>query len=160
MKFRTSRSEPLLQPFHFKKDSKVQEQFAYDCDINNIVAGMTSPLPMREPISDEVKKFTPDAYEQALYTKAAAESAFMELPSETRTFFENNPKNMLEFISKPENQAKCIELGLMKVNEDKTLVNNLNNNLDKVIKNSADVAMNNTSDKTVKTVTPKESQGG
>lgn len=152
MKFRTSRSEPLLQPFHFQKDSKVQEQFAYDCDINNIVAGMTSPLPMREPISDEVKKFTPDAYEQALYTKAAAESAFMELPSKTRTFFENDPKNMLEFISKPENQAKCIELGLMKVNEDKTLVNNLNNNLDKVIKNSAE--------KTVETVTPKESQGG
>ena len=152
MKFRTSRSEPLFQPFHFKKDSKVQEQFAYDCDINNIVAGMTSPLPMREPISDEVKKFTPDAYEQALYTKAAAESAFMELPSETRTFFENNPKNMLEFISKPENQEKCIELGLMKVNEDKTLINNLNNNLDKIVKNS--------SDKTVETVTPKESQGG
>lgn len=152
MKFRTSRSEPLLQPFHFNKDSKVQEQFAFDCDINNIVAGMTSPLPMREPISDEVKKFTPDAYEQALYTKAAAESAFMELPSETRTFFENNPKNMLEFISKPENQAKCIELGLMKVNEDKTLINNLNNNLDKIVKNSAE--------KTVETVTPKESQGG
>lgn len=152
MKFRTSRSEPLLQPFHFQKDSKVQEQFAYDCDINNIVAGMTSPLPMREPISDEVKKFTPDAYEKALYMKAQAESAFMELPSETRTFFENNPKNMLEFISKPENQEKCIELGLMKVNEDKTLINNLNKNLDIVIKNSAV--------KTVETVTPKESQGG
>lgn len=157
MKFRTSRSEPLLQPFHFQKDSKVQEQFAYDCDINNIVAGMTSPLPIREPISDEVKKFTPDAYEKALYMKAAAESAFMELPSETRTFFENNPKNMLEFISKPENQEKCIELGLMKVNDDKTLINNLNKNLDKVIKNSADAAMNNPSGKTVETVTPKES---
>ena len=152
MKFRTSRSEPLLQPFHFNKDSKVQEQFAFDCDINNIVSGMTAPLPMREPISDEVKKFTPDAYEKALYTKASAESAFMELPSEIRTFFENNPKNMLEFISKPENQEKCIELGLMKVNEDKTLINNLNNNLDKIVKNSAE--------KTVQTVTPKESQGG
>lgn len=149
MKFRTSRSEPLVQPFHFNKDSKVQEQFAFDCDINNIVAGMTSPLPMREPISDEVKVLTPDSYEKALYTKAAAESAFMELPSETRTFFENNPKNMLEFISKPENQEKCIELGLMKVNEEKTVLNNLNNNLDKVIKNSAE--------KTVETVTPKES---
>lgn len=152
MKFRTSRSEPLLQPYHFQKDSKVQEQFAFDCDINNIVAGMTSPLPIRQPISDEVKILTPDAYEKALYTKAAAENAFMELPSETRTFFENNPKNMLDFISKPENQDKCIELGLMKVDEDKTLVHNLNNNLDKIV--------NNTADKTVDTVIPKESQGG
>ena len=159
MKFRTSRSEPLLQPFHFNNDSKVQEQFAYDCDINNIVAGMTSPLPIRESISDELKLLTPDAYEKALYTKAQAESAFMELPSEIRTFFENNPKNMLEFISKPENQAKCIELGLMKVNEDKTLINNLNNNLDKIVKNSAGSGMN-TFEKTVETVTPKESQGG
>lgn len=158
MKFRTSRSEAMLQPFHFQKDSMVQEQFAYDCDINNIVAGMTSPMPMRQPVSDEVKKFSPDMYEQALLTKAKAENAFMELPSEVRTFFENNPKNMLEFISKPENQAKCIELGLMKVNEDKIIFDNLtslNNNLGKVITNSAEKA-----EKTAPAVIPKESQGG
>lgn len=155
MKFRTSRSEPMLQPFHFQKDSMVQEQFAYDCDINNIVAGMTSPMPMRQPVSDEVKKFSPDMYEQALLTKAKAENAFMELPSNVRTFFENDPKNMLEFISKPENQEKCIELGLMKVDENKTFLNNLNNNLDKVIKNSAEKT-----EKTASAVIPKESQGG
>jgi phage internal scaffolding protein len=133
----------------------VQEQFAYDCDINNIVAGMTSPMPMRQPVSDEVKKFSPDMYEQALLTKAKAENAFMELPSNVRTFFENDPKNMLEFISKPENQEKCIELGLMKVDENKTFLNNLNNNLDKVIKNSAEKT-----EKTASAVIPKESQGG
>lgn len=158
MKFRTSRSEPMLQPFHFQKDSIVQEQFAYDCDINNIVAGMTSPMPIRQPVSDEVKKFSPDMYEQALLTKAKAENAFMELPSEVRTFFENNPKNMLEFISKPENQAKCIELGLMKVDENKTFLNNLNNNLDKVIKNSADKNSAEKTEKTASAVIPKESQ--
>lgn len=155
MKFRTSRSEPMLQPFHFQKDSMVQEQFAYDCDINNIVAGMTSPMPMRQPVSDEVRKFSPDMYEQALLTKAKAENAFMELPSNVRTFFKNDPKNMLDFISKPENQEKCIELGLMIVDENKTFLNNLNNNLDKVIKNSAEKT-----DKTAPAVIPKESQGG
>lgn len=155
MKFRTSRSEPMLQPFHFQKDSMVQEQFAYDCDINNIVAGMTSPMPMRQPVSDEVRKFSPDMYEQALLTKAKAENAFMELPSEVRTFFKNDPKNMLDFISKPENQAKCIELGLMKVDENKTFLNNLNNNLDKVIKNSAEKTEK--TEKTAPAVIPKES---
>lgn len=151
MKFRTSRSEPLLQPFHFQKDSKVQGQFSYDCDINNIVAGMTAPLPMREPISDDVKMLTPDAYEKALFAKAEAENAFMQLPSETRTFFKNNPKNMLEFIQNPENAEKCVELGLMTVRQEDNLTK-LNNNLDKIINSSAE--------KTVQTVTPKESQGG
>ena len=155
MKFRNSRSEALLQPFHFQKDSKVQEQFAYDCDINNIVAGMTSPMPIRQPVSDEVRKFSPDMYEQALLIKAKAENAFMELPSEVRTFFENNPKNMLEFISKPENKAKCVELGLMSVDVDKTFLNKLDSKLDKVITNSAEKA-----EKTAPAVIPKESQGG
>ena len=152
MKFRNSRSEALLQPFHFQKDSKVQEQFAYDCDINNIVAGMTSPMPIRQPVSDEVRKFSPDMYEQALLTKAKAENAFMELPSDVRTFFDNNPKNMLEFISKPENQSKCIELGLMSVDVDKTFLNKLDSKLDKVITNSAEKA-----EKTAPAVIPKES---
>ncbi len=158
MKFRTSRSEPMLQPFHFQKDSMVQEQFAYDCDINNIVAGMTSPMPMRQPVSDEVKKFSPDMYEQALLTKAKAENAFMELPSDVRTFFQNSPKKMLEFISKPENQEKCIELGLMKVDENRIFFDDIRDSLSKI--GSDSVKRTEELKKTVETVIPKESQGG
>lgn len=160
MKFRTSRSEPMLQPFHFQKDSMVQEQFAFDCDINNIVAGMTSPLPMRQPVSDEVKKFSPDMYEQALLTKAKAENAFMELPSEVRTFFKNNPKNMLEFISKPENEAKCIELGLMEVNERKALFHSIDEGYKEFRKTMDSINSAEKTDKTAPAVIPKESQGG
>ena len=155
VKFRTSRSEPMLQPFHFQKDSKVQEQFAYDCDINNIVSGLTSPMPIRQPVSDELKKFSPDMYEQALLTKAKAENAFMELPSDVRTFFHNDPKNMLEFISNPQNKSKCVELGLMTVDVDKTFLNKLDSKFDKIISNSAEKT-----DKTAPAVIPKESQGG
>lgn len=151
LKFRNSRSGALIQPYHFKNDSKVQPQFAYDCDINNIVSGMAMPTEYRQPISDEVKFLTPDMYEKALYAKASAENAFMELPSDVRSFFNNNPKNMLEFISNPANQQKCIELGLMTINEDKTMLGKLNDTLSKVAESSS---------KTVETVIPKESQGG
>lgn len=156
MKFRTSRSSALLQPFHFNKESKVQAQFAYDCDINNIVAGMTSPMPINEnPISDEVKVFSPDMYEQALYTKATAENAFMQLPSNVRTFFDNNPGKMLSFISDPKNTDKCIELGLMSRKTDD--IKELNANL-KNFNDSLNIGIKNPTE-TVETVTPQGSQG-
>lgn len=149
MEFRTSRSEALVQPYHFYKDTKCQEQFGYDCDINNIVKGMTSPMPIRQPvISDEVKKFSPDMYEQALYTKAAAENAFNELPSDVREFFHNSPKEMLAFIGDSKNVEKCIELGLMVRDEAKEFVSNVST----IAKN---VSANN-SEKTAKAVTSKE----
>lgn len=133
MEFRNSRSEALFQPYHFKKDSMTQAQFGFDCDINYIVKGMTAALPTRNiEVSDEVKVMTPDIYEKALYTKAAAENAFHELPSNLREQFGNNPAKMLEFVSNPDNTQKCIELGLMSVRENTSLkdvvtaVNSLN----------------------------------
>lgn len=159
MKFRTSRSEPLLQPFHTQLDSRVQEQFAYDCDINNIVAGMTAPLPIREPVSDEVRQFTPDMYEKALYTKAAAESAFMVLPSDVRTFFDNNPGKMLSFVSDPANTDKCIELGLMKVDKSAKYNAEMLQNIKELNSKTNSVVDKTAPPKTVETVIPTGSQG-
>lgn len=159
MKFRTSRSEALLQPFHTQLDSRVQEQFAYDCDINNIVSGMTAPLPIREPVSDEVRQFTPDMYEKALYTKAAAESAFMELPSDVRTFFGNDPAKMLSFIGDPANTEKCVELGLMKVNESAKYNAELLQNIKELNTKTNSVGDISVPPKTVETVIPMGSQG-
>lgn len=154
-KFRNSRSEALLQPYHFNKDTMTQEQFAYDCDINNIVAGMTAAMPIRNrELSDEVKVMTPDLYEKALYTKAAAENAFNELPSKVREEFGNNPAKMLEFVSNPSNAERCIELGLMVRKESNPIVESIDKLASSI--NSSGVI---TSEKTVDTVIPKESQG-
>lgn len=150
MKFRTSRSPAYVKPFHFNKESRVQEQFAYDCDINNIVNGMTAPMPIRTiPDVEEIKKFTPDMYEQALLTKAAAENAFNDLPSSTRIFFDNDPAKMLAFIGNPENAEKCIELGLAK-RRDVTL-SDINTSL-------KDLSVNNPTI-TESSVTPQEGSG-
>lgn len=155
--FRTSRSKPLFVPYHFNKDSKTQAQFAFDTDINNIIAGMTAPLPVRDPVSttEEMKKFSPDMYEQALFVKAEAENRFFSLPSNVREFFENNPKNMLEFVSNPENTEKCIELGLM-ISKEASEFQKLQSSLDKLVDKIDRV--NN--EKTVDTVTSEKSQRG
>lgn len=156
MKFRNSRSEALFQPFHFQKDTRTQEQFAYDCDINNIVAGMTAPMPIRDrKISDEIQVMTPDMYEKALYTKAAAENAFMELPSNVRAEFDNNPSKMLSFIADPANQDRCIELGLMVRKESNPIVESVNNLSQAIIKTGVI-----TPEKPVEPVTSEKSQRG
>lgn len=156
MKFRNSRSEALLQPYHFQKDTMTQQQFAFDCDINNIVQGMSANVPVREISNrEEVSVLTPDMYEKALLTKASAENAFNELPSDVRAEFGNNPAKMLEFIGNPDNVDRCVELGLMKRIEKDPLLDSFDK-FTEAVKQPGVI-----SDKTVETVTSDTtSQGG
>lgn len=112
-KFRTSRSEPLFKPFHFYKDSKVQPQFAFDCDINNIVSGMAQPIGVR-PVdtTEKLRVFSPDLFEKSMLQSAEAKNLFMQLPSDVRKRFDNKPAKLLEFISNPDNLEEGIKLGL------------------------------------------------
>jgi len=51
---------------------------------------------------------------QTMQNKVAnAKSMFNELPAEIRKEFNNNPKNLLEFMENPANRPKAIELGLI-----------------------------------------------
>lgn len=156
MKFRNSRTEALLQPFHFYKDSKTQPQFGFDTDINNIVRGMTSTLPVREALSqtiDEVKRFSPDMYENALFIKSEAENSFNRLPSNVREFFNNNPRKMLEFLSDSKNDAKAVELGLKYIDSVDKFQSDLINTISQTAEKSVQTAE--------KSVTlDKESSGG
>lgn len=94
-------------------------------------------------------------YEKALLTKAAAENAFNELPSDVRAEFGNNPAKMLEFIGNPDNVDRCVELGLMKRIEKDSLLDSFDK-LTEAVKQSGVI-----SDKTVETVTSDtKSQGG
>lgn len=112
-KFRTSRSKPLFKPFHFNKDSKVQPQFAYDCDINNIVAGMAQPIGIR-PVdtTDKLRVFSPDLFEKVMVQQAEAKTLFMQLPSDVRKRFDNNPSKLLAFIQDEKNVEEGIKLGI------------------------------------------------
>lgn len=103
--------------FFEPNSSMTQQQFADECDINNIVASNASYSPM-----------TADEYSRQNFTDfgdgmdfqshqnymAEANSAFFSLPSEMRARFRNNPAELFEFIHNPANQEEAYNLGLAK----------------------------------------------
>ena len=95
-------------------DSLVQKDMQDETDISNILEkyGRTGMLPivanpgMYDDFSD-----IPD-YQTAQNQIIKADEAFNALPSKLRTRFENNPAEMLKFLSNPDNTEEAIKLGL------------------------------------------------
>ena len=104
----------LFDPENNEKDvSLTEQQFAYECDINNIVK-MQIPARVNQntPLFDSV--FSSDIYENALNVIAEANSKFEELPSDLRNKFDNDPKKLFDFVSDDKNYDKAVEYGLIK----------------------------------------------
>lgn len=97
-----------------KTPSKTQPQFKFECDINNVVKGLVqSSLPANTTNAIYGIKYDVNSYMDALNVVADARSNFACLPSSTREYFKNDPKNMLEFVQNENNYDKAIELGLI-----------------------------------------------
>lgn len=92
------------------------QSFKEEADINNIVGRY-----IRTGVFDWESKHQPrwgDAtqvpdYHQAMTVIADARSAFGELPSDIREMFNNEPGEMLAFISDAANRERAIELGMI-----------------------------------------------
>lgn len=97
------------------EDCPVQQQFAKECDINEIVRrfGLTGELPLNErpPI---VGDFTDVVdYHTALNAVRLAEIGFQGLPANVRARFDNDPGKMLDFLEDPGNREEAVKLGLV-----------------------------------------------
>jgi phage internal scaffolding protein len=97
-------------------DPSLAQQHAKDeCDINTIVRrfGLTGELPsnVRAP---QYGDFT-DAvdYHTALNAVRAADEAFMQLPADVRTRFNNDAGAFVDFVSDDSNRAEAEKLGLV-----------------------------------------------
>lgn len=108
----------------FSKPSKTKQAFAQECDVNNIIKKyngvpiLPSALQSVAQYGDfsEVSSFD-DAHNQVI----AAEHAFKALPSKIRSFFHNDPANLLEALKNPKMETELVELGLLQktpVNEE------------------------------------------
>jgi len=99
-----------------EEPSLTQQQFAKDCDVNNIIAkykktgSVTHVRNRTEGVYANLVDI-PD-YAEALQQIIHANETFGELPAQTRARFANDPQLLIEFLKDPKNDEQAIELGL------------------------------------------------
>jgi phage internal scaffolding protein len=98
------------------EDPSLAQQHAKDeTDINTIVRrfGLTGELPsnVRVPQYGDFTHTTD--YHTAMNAVLAANEAFMQLPADVRTRFNNDPGALVDFVSDDNNRAEAEKLGLV-----------------------------------------------
>lgn len=97
------------------EESKTQQQFADECDINNIISKYKKtrelPLARKEGVYADLS-MVPADYHQAQQIIADANDAFMRLPADLRNRFENDPAQLLAFTSDASKYDEGVQLGL------------------------------------------------
>lgn len=92
-----------------------QQQFAEECDINNIVKrfGLTGELPenIGFPVSGDFTGVSD--FKSAMDVVRKSQEAFMELPGDMRYRFANDPQRLMEFLDDPRNREEAVKLGLV-----------------------------------------------
>lgn len=100
------------------KKSRTQKHMAEACDLNKTMArylkngGQLHKLPDPYGVYADLSSATD--YETSLQTILEAQQAFALLPSQLRSEFQNDPKQLLAFLGDEKNRDKAIELGLLK----------------------------------------------
>lgn len=97
-----------------KDETRTQQQFKDECDINVILErfGVTGLLPqsVKVPLQEDFLEAT--TFQEALHVMMAAEDAFMQMPSDVRKRFDNDPALFVDWVSKPENLEEAGKMGL------------------------------------------------
>jgi len=98
------------------EDPSLAQQHAKDeCDINTIVRrfGLTGELPsgVKAPQYGDFTDTTD--YHTSLNVVRAADAAFMQLPADVRSRFNNDPGALVDFVSDDNNRAEAEKLGLV-----------------------------------------------
>lgn len=95
--------------------SMTQQQFKDECDINNIIkkyssTGQITHLARSQGVYADLSKI--QDYQHSLNQVLEAEQAFGTLPAVIRERFQNNPAELVKFVSNPKNLEEGIKLGL------------------------------------------------
>lgn len=96
-------------------DSRTRQEFADECDINNIMrryekAGVVTHFSPRQPKYMDLSNL-PD-FQNSMNMMIEAKASFMSLPARVRKEFDNDPAKFVEFASNSENIDKLREWGL------------------------------------------------
>jgi phage internal scaffolding protein len=92
-----------------------QQQFKDEADINNIIDRFvkTGDLPQVSTLPTFQNFEGIFDYHTAQNALIEAEKAFMTLPAKIRDSFDNDPQQLIEFISDESNREAAIELGIV-----------------------------------------------
>lgn len=96
--------------------SRTSQQFKEQCDVNHIMKKyrLTGELThLKNQKGQYIDLTTLPDYQTALQTVIDANSAFESLPSHVRKAFQNDPKQLLQFVADPKNKEEAIKLGLI-----------------------------------------------
>jgi phage internal scaffolding protein len=103
-------------------ESKTQQNFKKTCDVNAILArySKTGVLDHVRSVQGSYGDFSNvGGYQEALMRVQAAQQAFDALPAKIRKRFDNNPEELLAFVSDRKNMKEAVSLGLIEMVEDK-----------------------------------------
>lgn len=114
MKFQTAYSRPKVSPEITCPPGMTEQSFRNECDINQILKRFvkTGNLEHAERYEPVYGEHTGLDLKSALDIVADANNMFMDLPSETRNRFENDPAQFLDFVQDEENAEEMFKLGL------------------------------------------------
>ena len=92
-----------------------QQHARDECDINTIVRrfGLTGELPNNVRVPRYGDFTAVSDYQTAMNMVIEANEAFMQLPAEVRSRFNNDPGALVDFMSDDSNRAEAEKLGLV-----------------------------------------------
>jgi len=97
----------------FTKPSRTVRSQAYDCNINNMVAGKVPFTQTRRQPFYLDETVLPSNYEEQFNAVLAVQEAFMSLPPDTRQVFQNDPGRLIAALDDPSRQEQLRSLGIL-----------------------------------------------
>ena len=118
VKIRSRYSSRVRVPFTCHDQSRTQQHFKDECDIDRILKKysatgfLVDPLtPRRDPLFGDFSESM--SFMEAQNRIAAVRETFEALPSQIRDRFGNDPYKLLSWCEDPDNEAEAIKLGLL-----------------------------------------------
>ena len=113
-KFRTAYGVRVAQQISFPADGRTKQAHKDETDINKILrqymkTGNINHLNLH---GSQYGFATGDDFLESMNIVTKANEMFLDLPSEVRTRFDNNPEQFLDFVQNPENLEELRKLGL------------------------------------------------
>lgn len=97
-----------------KQPSRTEVSHSKNVNINSIMKKYFKTGLLQQAAGARYGDFTTCTdYQDAVNRVLQANDQFMELPSEIRTMFQNDPSQLIDFVNDPTNKQKAIDMGLL-----------------------------------------------